>query len=173
MDDETFSRIVEEYTDYAYNIAYRMLNNPADADDVVQDAFLSAYKARDRFRGDAQVTTWLYRIVVNAALQKMRKDRKPRQMTQGGVEDMEVVDWSPGPESQTLNAELRDKLDEAIGDLPEDMRTAVVLRDVQQLSTEEAAKIVGVSVPAFKARLHRGRIALREQLNSYVASKQG
>jgi RNA polymerase sigma-70 factor (ECF subfamily) len=172
MDDETFSRIVEDYTDYAYNIAYRMLNNPADADDVVQDAFLSAYRARDRFRGDAQVTTWLYRIVVNAALQKMRKDRKPRQMNQGPVEDIEVVDWSPGPESQTLNAELRDKLEDAIASLPEDMRTAVILRDVQQLSTEEAAKVVGVSVPAFKARLHRGRVALREQLNQYVATKQ-
>jgi RNA polymerase sigma-70 factor (ECF subfamily) len=170
MDDETFSNIVENYTDYAYNIAYRMLNNPADADDVVQDAFLSAYRARDRFRGDAQVTTWLYRIVVNAALQKIRKDKKPKAMTQSGVEDMEVVDWSPGPESQTLNSELRGKLETAIGDLSEDLRTAVVLRDVQQLSTEEAADVVGVSVPAFKARLHRGRVALREALNSYVVS---
>jgi RNA polymerase sigma-70 factor (ECF subfamily) len=170
MDDETFSKIVEEYTGYAYNIAYRMLNNPADADDVVQDAFLSAYRARDRFRGDAQVTTWLYRIVVNAALQRIRKDKKPRAMAAGTVEDIDVVDWSPGPESQTLNAELKDKLEAAIGELSEDLRTAVVLRDVEQRSTEEAADIVGVSVPAFKARLHRGRVALREQLNSYVAS---
>ncbi len=170
MDDETFSRIVEQYTDYAYNIAYRMLNNPADVDDVVQDAFLSAYRARDRFRGDAQVTTWLYRIVVNAALQRIRKDKRPRQMNQALIEDVEVVDWSPGPESQTLNSELRDKLEDAISDLPDDLRTAVILRDVEQLSTEEAADVVGVSVPAFKARLHRGRVALREQLNSYVAS---
>ena len=170
MDDETLSQIVEQYTDYAYNIAYRMLNNPADADDVVQDAFLSAYRARDRFRGDAQVTTWLYRIVVNAALQKIRKERKPQRMNQGSVEDIDIVDWSPGPESQTLNSELRDKLEEAIGDLADDLRAAVILRDVQQLSTEEAAKIVEISVPAFKARLHRGRVALREQLNSYVVS---
>ena len=170
MDDETFSSIVEQYTDYAYNIAYRMLNNSADADDVVQDAFLSAYRARDRFRGDAQVTTWLYRIVVNAALQKIRKERKPQRTGQASVEDVEIVDWSPGPESQTLNAELRAKLEEAIGSLPDDLRTAVILRDVQQLSTDEAARIVGVSIPAFKARLHRGRVALREQLNSYVAS---
>ena len=170
MDDETFSRIVEQYTDYAYNIAYRMLNNPADADDVVQDAFLSAYRARDRFRGDAQVTTWLYRIVVNAALQRIRKDKRPRQMAQASVEDVEIADWSPGPESQTLNAELRDKLEEAIAGLPEGLRAAVILRDVEQLSTVEAADVVSISVPAFKARLHRGRIALREQLNSYVAS---
>ncbi len=170
MDDEAFSTIVEQYTDYAYNIAYRMLNNPADADDVVQDAFLSAYRARDRFRGDAQVTTWLYRIVVNAALQKIRKDRKPQRMAQASVEDVEIVDWSPGPESQTLNSELKEKLESAIRDLPEDLKTAVVLRDVEQLTTEEAAGVVGISVPAFKARLHRGRVALREQLSAYVAS---
>jgi RNA polymerase sigma-70 factor, ECF subfamily len=170
MDDAAFSAIVEQYTEFAYNIAYRMLSNPTDADDVVQDAFLSAYRARDRFRGDAAVTTWLYRIVVNAALQKLRKERKPQALTQGGVEELEIMDWSPGPEGQTLNSELRDKLEEAIGALPEDLRTAVVLRDVQQLSTEEAAEIAGVSITAFKARLHRARVALRSELNGYVAS---
>ncbi len=92
MDDETFSAIVEEYTDYAYNIAYRMLNNAADAEDAVQDAFISAYRARDKFRGDAAVTTWLYRIVVNAALMKLRKERRSRQVLQPAPEDMEVVD---------------------------------------------------------------------------------
>ncbi|MEX2599051.1 MAG: sigma-70 family RNA polymerase sigma factor [Dehalococcoidia bacterium] len=172
MDDARFSAIVEEYTDFAYNIAYRMLNNPADADDVVQDAFLSAYRARDRFRGDAAVTTWLYRIVVNAALQRMRKDRKPRAMTQGGVEELDIVDREPGPESQTLNTELRETLEQAIAALPEDLRTAVVLRDIQQLSTEEAADIVGVSIAAFKARLHRGRVALRDVLGQYVSGHQ-
>lgn len=171
MDDEAFSQIVNQYTDYAYNIAYRMVNNPADADDVVQDAFLSAYRARDRFRGDAQVTTWLYRIVVNAALQKIRKEKRPREMTQGGVEELEVADWTPGPESEALNTELRDELGEALASLPEEMRTAVVLRDVEQLSTEEASDVVGVSVPAFKARLHRGRVALREYLGRYVGQR--
>ncbi len=171
MDDEAFSQIVEQYTDYAYNIAYRMVNNPADADDVVQDAFVSAYRARGRFRGDAQVTTWLYRIVVNAALQKIRKEKRPREMTQGGVEELEVADWTPGPESAALNTELRDKLGEALASLPEEMRTAVVLRDVEQLSTEEASDVVGISVPAFKARLHRGRVALREYLGRYVGQR--
>ena len=76
MDDQEFSAIVEQYTDYAYNIAHRMLANPADADDAVQDAFISAYRAKDRFRRDAAVTTWLYRIVVNAALMKIRKEKK-------------------------------------------------------------------------------------------------
>ena len=170
MDTQTFNSVVEQYTGFAYGIAYRMVGNAPDAEDVVQDAFLSAYRARDRFRGDAQVTTWLYRIVVNAALMKLRKEKRPRQMAGTSVEDVEVVDWSPGPDSQLLNSELRSKLEDAISLLAEDLRTAVVLRDVQQLSTEEAAEIVGISVPAFKARLHRGRLWLRNHLSEYVRS---
>lgn len=172
MDDDAFSQVVERYTDYAYNIAYRMVHDPSDADDVVQDAFLSAYRARDRFRGDAQVTTWLYRIVVNAALQKLRKERRPREMAQSGVEEVEVPDWTPGPEETTLNSELRDQLEEALAALPDDMRAAVVLRDVEHLSAAEAAAVVGVSLSAFKARLHRGRVALRDYLSRYVGQPE-
>ncbi|MBM3939404.1 MAG: sigma-70 family RNA polymerase sigma factor [SAR202 cluster bacterium] len=171
MDDAAFSAIVEKYTDYAFNVAFRMLGNAADAEDAVQDAFLSAYRARDRFRGDAQVTTWLYRIVVNAALQKIRKERKPAAQSQGNVEDLELVDWSSGPEATLLNDELRAKLDEALDTLPDDLRATVVLRDVQQLSTQEAADVVGVSEAAFKARLHRARVTLRNYLHAYVTTK--
>ena len=83
-------------------------------------------------------------------------------------DQIEVVDWSPGPESQVLNDELKEKLEESIGLLSDDLRTAVVLRDVQELSIDEAAQVVGVSVAAFKARLHRGRVALRSYLSTYV-----
>ena len=82
-------------------------------------------------------------------------------------------DLTPGPEPVAINTELRSKLEAAIGTLSEDLRTAVVLRDVQQLSTEEAADVLDISIPAFKARLHRGRLALREQLASYLKSTQG
>ena len=173
MDDQEFSAIVEQYTDYAYNIAYRMLANPADAEDAVQDAFISAYRAKDRFRRDAAVTTWLYRIVVNAALMKIRKEKRSQRVSSTPVDEIDVMDWSPGPESIAMNTELRNKLEEAISTLSEDLRTAVVLRDVQQLSTEEAADVLGISIPAFKARLHRGRLALRNQLAQYVKSTQG
>ncbi|MEK9659105.1 MAG: sigma-70 family RNA polymerase sigma factor [Chloroflexota bacterium] len=172
MDDAEFSAIVERYTDYAYNIAYRLLNNAADAEDAVQDAFLSAYRSRERFRGDARVTTWLYRIVVNAALQKVRKERKPQQTSAADIEDVVVVDRGPGPESHAINAELGERLGAALALLPNDLRTAVVLRDVEQLSSEEAAEVVGVSVAAFKARLHRGRVALREELGPYLAQRE-
>ena len=149
------------------------MNNYADAQDVVQDAFMSAYRAKDRFRGDAAVTTWLYRIVVNAALMKLRKERRPQQMTQSNVDEVEIVDWSPGPEDETLNSELKGKLEEAIGLLSDDLRTAVVLRDIQELSNEEAADVLDISIPAFKARLHRGRLQLRSYLSSYVRAPRG
>ena len=172
MDDATFSSIVEQYADFAYNLAYRMVGNSADAEDVVQDAFLSAYRAKDRFRGGSQPTTWLYRIVMNAALMKLRKEKRSRQRTVTSSDEIEVVDWSPGPESQVLNDELKEKLEESIGLLSDDLRTAVVLRDVQELSIEEAAQVVGVSVAAFKARLHRSRVALRSYLSTYVRTSR-
>jgi RNA polymerase sigma-70 factor (ECF subfamily) len=89
-------------------------------------------------------------------------------MIQTNVDEVEIVDWSLGPESETLNAELKEKLEEAIGLLSEDLRMAVVLRDVQELSNEQAAQVLEISIPAFKARLHRGRLHLRAHLSSYV-----
>lgn len=166
-----FTAMVEQYTNFGYNVAFRMMPNVADVDDVVQDAFLSAYRARDRFRGDAQVTTWFYRIVVNAALQRIRKDKRPRQMNQASVEDIEVVDTSPSPESEAENSELHDRLEAAIAELPEDMRIAVILRDVKQLSAKEAAEVVGVRVSTLKSRLRSGRLVLREQLSNYGSSQ--
>ncbi len=168
MDDAAFSQIVEQYAGYAYNIAYRMLNSQADAENAVQDAFIAAYRARDRFRGDAAVTTWVYRIVVNAVLMKLRKEQRTRQAAQANVDEIEIADSSPGPESQTLNTELKEKLEEAIGLLSEDLRMAVVLRDIQELSNEEAAQALEISLPAFKARLHRGRLQLRSHLAPYI-----
>jgi len=116
---------------------------------VVQEAFLSTYRAKDRFRGDVQPSTWLYRIVVNAALVKLQSERRPRQISAGPVEEVEIVDWSPGPEPQVLNTELKAKLEEVPGLLPGDLRTAVALRDVQQLSTQKATDVVGVSGARF------------------------
>jgi RNA polymerase sigma-70 factor (ECF subfamily) len=87
----TFEDIVEQHSDFVYNLTYRILNNHADAEDATQDAFLQAYRNFDRFRGDSKASTWLYRIAVNAALMKLRKDRKRRLLTQTGYEDMQLV----------------------------------------------------------------------------------
>lgn len=175
MNDQEFAKLAEEHSGFVYNVAYRMMGNQHDAEEVAQDAFVSAYRARDRFRGDAQPTTWLYRITVNAALMRLRKDKRRREMTVSEDErpDMPSTDLSQSPSASAANAELGDRIKRAIDELPEDLKTAVVLRDVQGLTNEEAADVLEVSVSALKARLHRGRVALRESLSEYLAQHEG
>ena len=166
-----FERIVEEYSDYVYNVALRILGNAEDAQDAVQEAFLSAYRNFANFRGQAKISTWLYRITVNACFMKLRKEKRARALTEPPQEER-AVDWASrleeGPEAAALNAELRRHLEEGLSLLPPELRAAVVLRDVQGLSTQEAAQVLELSVPAFKARLHRGRVLLRRHLEEYL-----
>ena len=164
-----FEELVEKHSDFVYNVAYRFMGNPEDAEDVAQDAFLSAYRAFDRFRGQSRVTTWLYRITVNAALMRLRKTKLARTLTQTGVEELEIVDWTASPERDAITSELGEKLQEGIDRLEPDLRAAVILRDVQQLSNAEAVEILNITVPALKSRLHRARILLRKYLADYVA----
>ena len=166
---EEFSKIVEEHSGFVYNIALRMTNNPQDAEDIMQEAFISAYKAYPFFRGQAQVSTWLYRITVNACLMKIRKEKKARHLAQTGYEDMDIPDWAADPVRAALTSEIRKSLEEGIASLPPDLRAAVVLRDVQGFSGEEAADILDVSLASLKSRLHRGRLLLRKHLEKTVA----
>ena len=171
MDDAKFEEIVGEHSNFVYNVAYRMMGNPDDADEVVQDTFLSAYRARDRFRGDAQVTTWLYRIAVNASLMRLRKASRRQEIATDPAEvfkKIDNVDWADAPDKAALNNELKQKLEQSIRTLPDDLRSAVVLRDVQGLANDEAADVLDISVSALKARLHRGRVMLRGILAEYV-----
>ena len=160
--EQDFEAIVEKYSDFVYNLTYRILGNHADAEDAAQDAFLAAYRNFHRFRGDSSVSTWLYRIATNAALMKLRKDRQRRMIPHVDYEDVQLVSPSEGPEKLALNAELREYLEQGLDSLQANLKTAVVLRDVQDLSNEEAAEILGVSVSSLKARLHRGRVLLRK-----------
>ncbi len=136
---EDFETLVEKHSDFVYNVAFRVMGDPEEAEDVAQDAFLSAYRAYDRFEGKSQVTTWLYRITMNAALMRLRKTKKARTLTQTGIDDMEIVDWTTSPEKEAANSELRDKLQAGIDLLEPDLRAALVLRDVQGMSNTEAA----------------------------------
>ena len=170
--EQDFEAIVEKYSDFVYNLTYRILGNHADAEDAAQDAFLAAYRNFHRFRGDSSVSTWLYRIATNAALMKLRKDRQRRMIPHVDYEDVQLVSPSEGPEKLALNAELRERLEQGLESLPANLKTAVVLRDVQDLSNEEAAEILGVSVSSLKARLHRGRVLLRKYLQDYLQQKQ-
>ncbi len=170
MQAEEFTKIAEENAGFVYNVALRMMGNPHDAEEVAQEAFTSAFKARNRFRRDARATTWLYRITVNAALMRLRREKRRTQSTVNEDErpDAPITDRSQMPARAALNKELGQQLAAAILELPPDMRAAIVLRDVQGLSNSEASGILEVSIPALKARLHRGRIALREKLSGYL-----
>ena len=171
MDDEKFEQIVSEHSSFVYNVAYRMMGNPDDADEVVQDTFLSAYRARDRFRGDAQVTTWLYRIATNAALMRLRKNSRKKEISTDPTEVYQRIDradWADAPDRTALNNELSQEIQRGIQRLPDDLKAAVILRDVQELTNDEAARVLEVSVSALKARLHRGRVMLRNILADYI-----
>lgn len=169
-----FDEIVEKHTGFVYNVVYRMMGNHHDAEEVVQEAFISAYRARDSFRGDAKPTTWLYRIAVNAALMRIRKDKRHKNVAVSDDErpDLPSNDWADSPEAVVASTELGERIQAAITELPEDLRIAVILRDVQGLSNLEAAEVVDVSISAVKARLHRGRVALREILRPYMAGRR-
>ena len=170
MEYGQFAQIAEENAGFVYNVAYRLMGNHHDAEEVAQDAFISAFRARDRFRGDSKATTWLYRITVNAALMRLRRDKRRKEMTvsEDARPDAPSTDLAELPGPAALNSELGEKLTAAVGSLPDDLKAAVVLRDIQGLSNNEAAEILDISIPAIKARLHRGRVAIRAQLAEYV-----
>ena len=170
--EQDFEAIVEQYSGFVFNVVNRILGNQADSEDAVQEAFISAYRNFHKFRGESSVSTWLYRIAVNAALMKLRRDRRKEFLTQTGYDDTQLVRWTEGPESAALNSELRDHLEAGLLLLPPQLRTVVVLRDVQGLSNEEAAKVLETSVSSLKSKLHRGRVLLRKHLEEYVKQRR-
>ena len=166
-----FEEMVERHSGMVYNVALRMMGNPQDAEDVAQDAFLSAYRAYSRFEGRAKISTWLYRITVNAALMRLRKEKRAKTLTRTGLDDIEIADWSAAPDGFAANSELGDKIMEGLDALPPDMKAAVVLRDVQGLSGAEAAEALQITVSSLKSRLHRGRTLIRKHMDEYLKSK--
>lgn len=163
-DREAFDRLVRVTHSDAYALALRLTGSTEDARDVVQEAYLRAYKGVGRFRGEAQFSTWLYRIVANCATTHLSR-RQRHHHDHLGVHD-DVIDTRPDhdPALQGDRAELRERLDAAIGDLPVRLRSVVVLRDMYDLPHEAIAAELGISVTAAKVRLHRARRRLREQV---------
>jgi RNA polymerase sigma-70 factor (ECF subfamily) len=169
-----FEELVRRYDRNVFRIAQHITQNREDAEDVVQDAFLKAYGNLAQFQGQSKFYTWLVRIAVNEALMKLRRRRPERTVsldqdveTDEDTIPREVADWSPNPEQQYNQAELRELLQKTIQGLPAGFRTVFVLRDVEGLSTEETAEALGLSIPAVKSRLLRARLQLRERLNKY------
>jgi RNA polymerase sigma-70 factor (ECF subfamily) len=179
-DLEAFSELVKRYDRNIFRIAQHITHNEEDAQDVVQEAFLKAYQNLEQFQGNSKFYTWLVRIAVNEALMKLRRRRSDKTVsldedvvTEEGSMPREVADWSPNPEQLYGQSELGDILKKTIQGLPPGFRTVFVLRDVEGLSTEETAEMLGLSIPAVKSRLLRARLQLRERLAKYFKSKRG
>lgn len=168
-----FEELVNRYERKIFRLALNITGNREDAEDVLQEAFLKAYTNLDRFQGDSRFYTWLVRIAVNEGLMKLRK-RRPNVVSldqeleaEDDLLPRQVEDWGPNPEQRFAQIELQRILDEAIAGLEPDYRIVFVLRDIEQLSSEETAQALDISVPAVKSRLLRARLKLRERLNPY------
>jgi RNA polymerase sigma-70 factor (ECF subfamily) len=161
-DEDAFAELVMLHADRVYGALRRFGLDAAEADEVAQEVFLRAWRGLPRFEGRAQFSTWLYRIAFNEA--QRRLSRRPPRRADVAL-DRE--------EAQTLDREFERTLERALDQLPMEWRAAVVLRDIQGLSTHDAAKIVGVGEAAFKSRLHRGRMQLRTLLEPYLRLEEG
>ena len=175
-DAESFSVLADRWADRAYNLALGMVKNAADAEEVVQESFLNAYRALPRFKLGSSFGTWLYRIITNAALIRLRKSAREvfieeTQENNGHRVPEGLVDWTNTPLEDLINQETRELMDRAVKALPLDQRTVFILRDIDGLRAAEVAEILHLSVPAVKSRLHRARVQLRDELEPYFREK--
>ena len=179
-DRKEFARLVERYSGKIYNLALKILNDPQDAEDVLQETFLKAYRGLPSFEGRSKLSTWLFRIASNEALMIIRK-RRPElilaleqndtQSAEAEVEESEIVDWCCLPERELLSGEARQFLDKAIQNLSASLRVVFVLRDIEGLSIRETSEALGISEAAIKIRLLRARLKLREELTEYYGER--
>jgi RNA polymerase sigma-70 factor (ECF subfamily) len=172
-DVTAFEELVSRYERKIFRLTMNITRNREDAEDAMQDAFLKSYSHLKTFQGDSRFYTWLVRIAANEALMRLRK-RRPNQFSLDepieGDDDLiprELQDWGPGPEQRFAQTEMREILSSVIDGLEPDYRVVFVLRDIEELSTEETAASLGISVPAVKSRLLRARLKLREKLGRY------
>jgi RNA polymerase sigma-70 factor (ECF subfamily) len=172
---EAFEELAHRHSKLIYRALMAILGNPADAQDAMQDTLLSAFEYIGGFQGRSKFSTWLVTIARNAALRRLRRDKLFESLDEGEyAEDGEflprqVRDWQDNPEQLYSKSEMQHLVEEAILTLPPMYRVVVMLRDIQQLSTDEVARQLGLSVPAVKTRLMRGRLMLREWLSPHFA----
>ncbi len=177
-DPAAFNDLVNKYERKIFRLAKNITNNEEDAEDVLQETFLKAYSHISGFQGNSKFYTWLVRIAVNEALMKLRKRRSDRTVSlDEGVdtgEDLvvrEIAVWDDDPEQRYSQAEIRAILEEAVTSLKPAFRAVFVLRDIEELSTEETAAMLDLSIPAVKSRLLRARLQLREKLTRFFKRK--
>ncbi|HUR35297.1 MAG TPA: sigma-70 family RNA polymerase sigma factor [Vicinamibacterales bacterium] len=171
--------LAETYGSKIYQLAFRYLRNKEDAEEVTQDVLFKVYRKVGAFRGDAALSSWIYRITFNAAMSRLRTAKYQRTQNEelsitasDGDEAApgryEIADWSDMADERVFRTQLRRKVFSAILSLPAIYRAPVMLRDIQGMSTEEASEILRVKDQTLKSRLHRGRLILRKQLSDFA-----
>lgn len=173
---DAFQQLVKCHEAKVFRVARRIAPSYEDAEEIVQDAFVQAYKNLRNFRGESRFYTWLVRITINAGLMKMRRQH-PNEISfdvqyDEGLFPSEIEDWGPNPEQRYSQEELHDILEKTIAQLPPGHRIVFQLRDVEGLSTEETAQALSLSPTAVKSRLRRARGQLRELLNRYFRPRR-
>jgi len=176
-DMSAFEALVDRHEDKVYGLALRMTRSEADAAEITQDTFLSAYQHLADFRGEAAFGSWVHRIAANNALMRLRRQRVldivsedvagPEFTDRGSLAEVPESDWTRRADDKILDEELGRAIQEATDALPEGYREVFLLKDVEGLSYEEISEMVGISVPAVKSRLHRARLALREAIDAF------
>lgn len=175
---ERFQELVKRYEQKLYNFGRRMCRNESDAEDLVQKTFLNVFRSLKDFRYETRFKNWLYRVTANTCLKKRRRSKYAPEPEES-LEDLErreenqaadaVPEWARMPLDQLLNEELLGALNQAIWSLPEKYRVILVLRDIEEFSTEETAQILNLTVANVKVRLHRARLYLRDRLKGYFS----
>ena len=171
-DATAMEEIVRRYSNKVYNLAYHLTRDASAAEEIMQEVFLTIISKINTLTNDAYFSTWLYRVATNASYGFLRKERKFTDQTPIEEADQEPsldyeYDWSTLPDDILLSEESRTILQTSIDSLPDNMRTVVIMKDIEGLSNEEIAQSLGLSVPAVKSRLHRGRLILRDVLSDY------
>ena len=172
-DCTSFDELLKRYSEKVHNLAMRITRNEEDAEEILQDVFVTVHKKIDKFEGKSAFSSWLYRVTANTAFMKLRKRRQTPSVSLedfgAGVKESWVSKRSEDCDVDYISSrhELRGELEEAIERLPEEYRAIFLLRDVDGLSSQEVGEILNISVPAVKSRLHRSRLMLRKKLQKY------
>ena len=169
-DERAFEALIEPYADATYRLCLRMMGNEQDAADMAQEAFLRAWRSLSSYKGQSRFSTWLYRVTSNVCLDELRRGKRRKASS---LDERIDAGWAPvddmdTPEHHAMRTEQRRALERAIQELPEDMRSAVVLRDIQGCSYDEIADILGANVGTIKSRISRARARLREILSAQM-----
>jgi RNA polymerase sigma-70 factor, ECF subfamily len=179
-DPEAFDHFVEHFRAKIYHYSWLMCGHREDAEEVAQETLLKVFESAEQLREPDKVKSWVFRIAKNACLMKRRKsifapsrelsldELMPTKRQDGNQVQIEIADWSSLPDGKALQSEMKGLLEKAIRELPEIYRSVILLRDMEELSTQEAAQILDVSDDVVKTRLHRARLAIRQTLDEYL-----